>query len=137
MKVLQKSYLCHSKNPTRTATRRTATRLPASIYGHVGSSSATTKKYKCNCYGAKQVYNFVTREVASRVISRVSFRFGHKSFYWFGICSCLATNHKQTLKDAIQHEIIVHFGFPGNITGWPPIVYCTLANRLANHVVSR
>ena len=39
------------------------------------------------------------------------------SFYRFGIRSCLATNDKQTLKDAIQHDVIVHFEFPGNITG--------------------
>ena len=29
----------------------------------------------------------------------------NNSFYWFGIRSCLATNHKQTLKDAIQHDV--------------------------------
>ena len=40
-----------------------------------------------------------------------------KSFYRFGIRSCLATNHKQTLNDAIQHDVILHVGFPGNTTG--------------------
>ena len=39
------------------------------------------------------------------------------SFYRFGIPSCQATNHKQTLKDATQDDINVHFGFPGN-TNW-------------------
>ena len=29
----------------------------------------------------------------------------NNSFYCFGIRSCLATNHKQTLKDAIQHDV--------------------------------
>ena len=39
------------------------------------------------------------------------------SIYRFGIRSCLATNDKQTLKDAIQHDVIVHFGFLGNLAG--------------------
>ena len=44
---------------------------------------------------AKRVYNFVAR---TRITSKLWFRFGHKSFYRFGICSCLATSHKQILK---------------------------------------
>ena len=36
------------------------------------------------------------------------------SFYRFGIRSCLATSHKKN-KDATQHDVIVHFGFPGNM----------------------
>ena len=42
------------------------------------------------------------------------------SFYRFGIRSCLATNHKQTPKDAIQQDVIVHGRFLGNTTGQPP-----------------
>ena len=49
------------------------------------------------------------RAVHARIASTVRFRFGHKSFYRFGIRSCLATSHK---KKSIQHDVIVHFGFP-------------------------
>ena len=65
------------------------------------------------------------------------------SRYRFGIRSCLARNQNQTLNDAIQHDVIVHFGFPGNTTGYPPtranfihpLFTSTLANRLANRKV--
>ena len=61
---------------------------------------------------AEGVYNFVTRgsqaECDFALVKNLS-------FYRFGIRSCLATNDKQTLKDAIQHDVIVHFGFLGNI----------------------
>ena len=34
----------------------------------------------------------------ARIASELRFRFGHKSFYRFGIRSCLATSHKQIIK---------------------------------------
>ena len=37
------------------------------------------------------------------------------SFYRFGIRSCLATSHKKKTEDATQDDVIVHFGFPGNM----------------------
>ena len=43
---------------------------------------------------AERVYNFVH----ARIASSERFRFDLKSFYWFGIRSCLATSHKQILK---------------------------------------
>ena len=38
------------------------------------------------------------RAYHARIASELRFRFGHKSFYRFGIRSCLATSHKQILK---------------------------------------
>ena len=77
--------------------------------------------------GRKSFYRFGIRSCLAtnhkqtlndaRIASRVRFRIGRKSFYRFGIRSCLATNHKQTLNDAIQHDVILQFGFPGNTTG--------------------
>ena len=49
----------------------------------------------------ERVYKFVActqRTYHARIASELWFRFGHKSFYRFGIRSCLATSHKQILK---------------------------------------
>ena len=43
------------------------------------------------------VYNFRTR-----IASKVRFCVGHKSFYPFGIHSCLATTSRQSFNDDIQ-----------------------------------
>ena len=56
------------------------------------------------------------RTYRARIASGVRFRLGHKFFYRFGIRSCLATNHKETLEDAIWHDVIVHFFIPGKTT---------------------
>ena len=70
---------------------------------------------------AEGVYNFVARAVRlsreDRERSAISPWSYYKSFYRFGIRSCLATNHKETLEDAIRHDVIVHFRFPGKTTG--------------------
>ena len=44
---------------------------------------------------AERVYNFVARaaRVSREDRTKLRFRFGHKSFYRFGIRSCLATSH--------------------------------------------
>ena len=47
---------------------------------------------------AEGVYNNFSRTVYARITSGVRVGFGHKSFHWFGIRSCLATSHKQILK---------------------------------------
>ena len=40
----------------------------------------------------------LSRAYHARIASELRFCFGHKSFYLFGIPSCLATSHKQMLK---------------------------------------
>ena len=69
---------------------------------------------------AKRVYNFVAR-IARVSSTECDFALvTNLSFCRFGIRSCLAPNHKQTPTDAIQHDVIVHFRFPGNAIGLPP-----------------
>ena len=59
------------------------------------------------------------------------FRSGHKSFYRFGIRSCLATSHKQILKTPFNmtSSCILGFQVTGPATFYSSSVYCTLANR--------
>ena len=61
----------------------------------------------------KQVYDFVAPGSQAKCDFALVINL---SFYRFGIRSCQATNHKQTLKDATQHDVIMHFGCP-----WCPI----------------
>ena len=44
------------------------------------------------------ILSLAARAVHARIASGVRFRLAHKSFYRFGILSCLATSHKQILK---------------------------------------
>ena len=62
---------------------------------------------------AERVYNFVARQRAdhARIASELRFRFGHKSFYRFGIRSCLATSHKQILKTPFNMTSSCTLGF--------------------------
>ena len=63
---------------------------------------------------AERVYNFAThakRVDHARITSELRFRFGHKSFYRFGICSCLATSHKQILKTPFNMTSSCILGF--------------------------
>ena len=67
----------------------------------------------------------------ARIPSELRFRFGHKSFYRFGIHSCLATSHKQIInKDAkCTSSCILGFQATRPATFYSSSVYCSLANR--------
>ena len=62
---------------------------------------------------AERVYNFVARaaRVSREDRTKLRFRFGHKSFYRFGIRSCLATSHKQILKTPFNMTSSCILGF--------------------------
>ena len=47
----------------------------------------------------------------ARIARQLRFRFGHKSFYRFGIRSCLATSHKQILKTQLNMTWSCILGF--------------------------
>ena len=47
----------------------------------------------------------------ARIARQLRFRFGHKSFYRFGIHSCLATSHKQMLKTPLNMTWSCILGF--------------------------
>ena len=51
------------------------------------------------------------RAYHARIASELRFRFGHKSFYGFGIRSFLATSHKQILKTSFNMTSSCILGF--------------------------
>ena len=61
----------------------------------------------------ERVYNFVARAalVSREDRTKLRFRFGHQSFYRFGIRSCLATSHKQILKTPFNMTSSCILGF--------------------------
>ena len=86
---------------------------------------------------AERVYKFVARTQRTyhaRIASELWFRFGHKSFYRFGIRSCLATSHKQILKVPFNMTSSCTLGFQATRPAtWAHFIhslfiYCTLVN---------
>ena len=55
----------------------------------------------------KRIYNFV---VSARIVSKVRFGFGNKSFYQFGIRSCLASKSRRRFNWRHQCDVNEHFG---------------------------
>ena len=53
----------------------------------------------------------LSRAYHARIASELRFCFGHKSFYLFGIPSCLATSHKQMLKTPFNMTSSCILGF--------------------------
>ena len=95
---------------------------------------------KCLCHaisfyscGASEfiILSRAQRADYARIASELRFRIGHKSFYRFGIRSCLATSHKQILKTPFNMTSSCILGFQATrpATSYSSPVYCTLANR--------
>ena len=64
------------------------------------------------------------RAYHARIASELRFRFGHKSFYRFGIRSCLATSHKQILKTPFNMTSSCILGFPATfVETWAHFIH--------------
>ena len=87
--------------------------------------------YQCMFFSRSEFIILSHAADSARITRGVWFRFGHKSFYQFGIRSCLATSHKQILKMPFSITSSCIWGF--QVTrSHSSSVYCTLANHLAN-----
>ena len=63
------------------------------------------------CWGINVHWTFDFTPDHVRIASEQRFRFGHKSFYLFGIRSCLGASHKQILKTQFNMTSSCIFGF--------------------------
>ena len=72
---------------------------------------------------SRSEFIILSRAYHARIASELRFRFGHKSFYRFGIRSCLATSHNMTPScilgfQATRAATWAHFIHPLFIVRW-------------------